>query len=99
MTAAGSGEYPRLSTLIDVYFGEEFSIWGDTIPEIIASYKRERDDSTCASVVREIDDFIHAHASDLDEAFSNVYGFYLDPEPWGHTAFSFLDEVRRLLTE
>lgn len=91
--------YPELSELIDVYFGEEFAIWGDTIPEIIASYRRERGDLTCASVAREIDGFIHAHASNLDEAFRNVYGFYIDPKPWGHTAFSFLNEVRRLLME
>ncbi|WP_316251705.1 contact-dependent growth inhibition system immunity protein [Paraburkholderia sp. UCT2] len=43
--------------------------------------------------------FMNEHPSDLDSAFERDYGAGIDPNLWGHTTASFLDELKRLLSE
>lgn len=92
-------EYPELSQLFGVYLNQDFDIWGDTIPAIVACYKRDSPIADHKLMLAEIERFQKSHPHDLDIAFDKTYGHEFSPEPWGHTTASFLDELKRLLSE
>ncbi|MBB5412182.1 hypothetical protein HDG34_006153 [Paraburkholderia sp. HC6.4b] len=91
--------YPNLDFLIHGYFNEDFDLWGNNVQEIVTCFKKESDETLHKLVVDEIDRFASDHSANLDGYFEEIYGLYVDPEPWGHTTASFLDEVKRLLRE
>jgi len=91
--------YPNLDFLIHGYFNEDFDLWGDNVPEIVSCFKKESDKSLHQLIIDEIDRFKLDHVVNLNENFEEIYGLYVDPEPWGYTTVSFLDELKRLLSE
>ena len=91
--------YPGLSHLIAAYFNEDFDIWCYNIYEIFSCYKAESDEECWREIVAEIERFKCEHAGNLDGDFEELYGLYVDPAPWGHTTTSFLNELKRLLSE
>ncbi|MBN3805260.1 hypothetical protein GXB81_19720 [Paraburkholderia sp. Ac-20336] len=91
--------YPNLDFLIHSYFNEDFDLWGDNVPEIVSCFKKESDKALHKLVMEEIDRFKSDHSGNLNENFDAIYGLYVDPEPWGYTIASFLDELKRLLSE
>jgi hypothetical protein len=90
-------EYPELNQLFGVYLNQDFDLWGESIQEIVACYKRDSPVADHKSMVKEIDKFRAMHPHDLDEAFDSLYGHEFLPEPWGYTTDSFLKELQRLL--
>ncbi|MFT4065331.1 contact-dependent growth inhibition system immunity protein [Paraburkholderia sp.] len=84
--------------IFTVYFGQDFDLFGDTVPEIVSCYRRDESHRR-EDLIREIGSFIGEHPKDLDAAFERDYGSAFDPESWGHTTASFLDELKRLLSE
>ncbi|WP_084170397.1 contact-dependent growth inhibition system immunity protein [Paraburkholderia ferrariae] len=94
-----ANEYPELSNFIQIYFGEDFALWGNTIEEILALYRSESDPASRSILRNEIDRFCRDNSRDLDASFEAAYGLFLDPTLWGHTTASFLDEIRRFLGE
>lgn len=82
--------------LFNTYFGQDFDLFGETVLEIVACYKKD-----CPydyeNLVREIDSFRSEHPNDLDSAFEKDYGHDFDPVLWGYTTASFLEELKRLL--
>ncbi|SMG21798.1 contact-dependent growth inhibition system immunity protein [Paraburkholderia susongensis] len=92
-------QYPGLTEFIQVYFGEDFALWGNTMADILALYRSESNPAERSTLVSEIDRFRRDNASDLDAAFEAAYGLCLDPPLWGHTTASFLDELKRLLSD
>jgi hypothetical protein len=94
-----SDRYPRMYELFGAYFNQDSDLWGDTIPEIISCYKNDSPIEYQREIINEINSFINEHPSDLDSAFERDYGSGFDPHLWGHTAASFLDELKRLLSE
>lgn len=90
---------PNLDQLMWGYFNEDFDIWGETVPEIVSKYKEGVTQSTMSAVVKEIEEFVSSNSEDLDSQFAIAYGAQFNPEPWGHTTASFLNELKRLLSE
>lgn len=97
MHSEGVALSPELDQLMSVYFGEDFDLWGDTVEEIINKYNETLDPAQRCGIVKKIDAFKLTHPHNLDDAFSREYGKYFDPEPWGYTTASFLEELKRLL--
>ena len=91
--------YPHLDLLIHGYFNEDFDLWGDNVEEIVSCFKNESDQALHKLVIEDIDRFERDHSANLDGSFAEVYGLYVDPEPWGHTTASFFEELKRLLKE
>ncbi|WP_368623468.1 contact-dependent growth inhibition system immunity protein [Paraburkholderia sp. BR13444] len=91
--------YPELNQLFGVYLNQDFDIWGETIPDIVACYKRDSPVADHQSMLAEIERFEKEHQHDLDVAFDQMYGHEFSPVPWGHTTASFLEELKRLLSE
>ncbi|MCC8396600.1 hypothetical protein LJ656_28835 [Paraburkholderia sp. MMS20-SJTR3] len=94
-----STRYPKMYQLFGAYLNQDCKIWGDTIPEIISSYKRDCPRESHLEMIREIDSFIGEHPDDLDTAFETDYGHDFDPQLWEYTTASFLEELKRLLRE
>lgn len=92
-------KYPELSNFIHNYFGEDFDLWGGAIEEIFALYRSESDSAARSTLENEIDNFRRDNSRDLDASFKAAYGLSFNPVPWGHTTASFLDELKRLLSE
>ncbi|SDQ32238.1 contact-dependent growth inhibition system immunity protein [Paraburkholderia tuberum] len=95
---SSSERYPAMDHLMRTYFGQDFDLFGETVPEIVACYKQDSPHDY-ANLVREIDSFRTEHSHDLAIAFDQMYGRGFSPEPWGYTVASFLDEIQRLLNE
>jgi len=92
-------KYPELSAFIHNYFGEDAELWGNTIEGIFALYRSESEPAAHSALESEIDAFRRDHPRDLDASFKAAYGFFFDPAPWRHTTASFLDELKRLLSQ
>ncbi|MCC8392407.1 hypothetical protein LJ656_07380 [Paraburkholderia sp. MMS20-SJTR3] len=90
--------YPAMNHLFNMYFGQDFDLFGDSIPEIVACFKRDCH-SHYQNVLREIHAFRSEHPNDLAVAFEKTYLRAFSPEPEGYTTVSFLAEVERLLRE
>lgn len=92
-----SERYPRMGLIFGVHFGQDFDLFGNTIPEIVSSYKN--DCPEYRNLPRELDAFTAEHPDDLDAAFKEDFGSGFDPKLWGHTTASFFEEIKRLLRE
>lgn len=81
--------YPEMDRIFSIYFGQDFDLFGEAVPEIVVCYKR---DSLYQykNMVHEIDSFRNEHPHDLDAAFDQIYGGGFSPEPWGYTAALYL---------
>ncbi|NML31678.1 hypothetical protein HHL14_12625 [Paraburkholderia sp. G-4-1-8] len=95
---SSSKHYPSMDHLMITYFGQDFDLFGETVPEIVACYEKDSPYSY-ANLIYEIDAFRNEHPNDLTIAFNQKYGSGFSPEPWGYTTASFLDEVQRLLRD
>jgi len=93
-----SKRHPAMDHLFTTYFGQDFDLFGETVPEIVACYKRDSP-YDYENLIREINSFRTEHPHDLTIAFDQIYGHGFSPEPWGYTTASLLDEIQRLLSE
>jgi len=89
----------ELDQFISIYFGEDSDLFGNTIPEIIADYIGCSTPSDREKLIAQIDDFLARHPHDLDEVFDNTWAPQFSVRLWGHTARSFLDQVKNLLRQ
>ncbi|MBB5468041.1 hypothetical protein OKW30_002545 [Paraburkholderia sp. Clong3] len=94
-----SERYPKLYQLFGAYLNQDSDLWGETIPEIVSCYRRDCPRESHLEMIHEIDSFINEHPDDLDSAFETDYGQDFDPELWGYTTTSFLEELKRLLSD
>jgi hypothetical protein len=93
-----SERYPAMEHIFNTYFGQDFDLFGATVAEIVACYKKDSPYDH-ENLVREIDSFRVEHPHDLAIAFDQTYGHGFSPGPWGYTTALFLDETQRLLSE
>lgn len=94
-----SDRYPRMYELFGAYFNQDFDLWGDTIHEIASSYKMDSPPDYHREIINEINSFMDEHPNDLDSAFERDYGPGFNPELWGHTTASFLEELKRIFRD
>ncbi len=84
--------------IFSVYFGQDFDLFGETVPEIVACYKKDSP-YDYENLIREIDTFRSEHPDNLDAVFKQLFRRGFRPEGLGYTTASFLDEIQRLLSE
>ncbi|WP_293773003.1 contact-dependent growth inhibition system immunity protein [uncultured Pantoea sp.] len=91
-----------LDQLVFGYFNQDADIINDgedTIEGIIRLYKKSAPDWMLNDLIEEVDEFIAAYGSDVEEAFRQRYEFDFSPELWETTAREFLMTVRKLSSE
>ena len=92
-----NGKYENLEQLSVSRFHEDYSLYGDSLPALVRSYAEKVSARDRVATISDIERFRRDHRRDIDAAFDVAYGRYCDPVLWGHTAASFLDELKRLL--
>jgi hypothetical protein len=92
-------KYGELTGLIRSRFHEDFDLFGNTVEELVVSYTAEMSKSDIDALVSDIDAFKADYSETLDAEFNERFGRQFDPALWGYTTASFLDEVKRLLSE
>ncbi|KAB0635779.1 contact-dependent growth inhibition system immunity protein [Burkholderia latens] len=90
-------KHVELDQFISIYFGQDFDLFGNTIPEIVADYVSSSTEAERKKLLFDIDEFISLHPTDMEDAFENQFGKWFGVDLWGHTAKSFLEEIKRLL--
>ncbi|MGF6411711.1 contact-dependent growth inhibition system immunity protein [Paraburkholderia sp. MM5482-R1] len=93
-----SERYPAMEHIFNVYFGQDFDLFGENVQEIVACYRKDSP-YDYENLIREIDSFRSEHPSDLDATFKQVFRRGFRPEGGGYTTASFLDEIQRVLSE
>jgi hypothetical protein len=91
--------YPQFHTLFGAYLNQDSDLWGDTLEEVVFCFKRDSAPQEIADTLLEIEKFKKETGENLDEKFYAAYGFDFNPVLWGYTTASFLDELKRLLSE
>ena len=65
----------------------------------MASYTEAMPGSYIDAIVSDIGSFKADHAETLDAEFQKRFGRQFDPVLWAYTTLSFLDELKRLLSD
>ncbi|MDF0604183.1 contact-dependent growth inhibition system immunity protein [Neisseriaceae bacterium TC5R-5] len=93
--------YPYLYLLFGWYLMQDYDLFGNTLEEIVASYKsRQLTPETSKAAIQEVNDFISRHPNDLDEYFNALYGFTFDPVLWGYKdTVTFFAHLKTLLAK
>ncbi|WP_313159732.1 contact-dependent growth inhibition system immunity protein [Mixta calida] len=88
-------KYSSLRTMIVVFFGQDFDIFGETIEEIMRSYKYDYHDADVVSGLKnEISEMLKTEDdSELIARMELLAENQFDPELWGETWRSFLLRV------
>jgi len=90
--------YPQFYVLFGGYLNHDSDLWGDTLQDVVACYKRDSSPEEIAGALSEIDKFKKEARESLDAKFHETYGLNFNPVLWGYTTTSFLDELKRLLS-
>lgn len=88
--------YPRLSSVIKIYFGQDYDLFGDSLEKLMNCAV---DDSSPEEIRQLRDDIVHFfenHKDDLDAVFDKAYEFDFDPKLWDTTTNSFLRQLDHL---
>ncbi len=88
--------YPEMQQFV-MYFGQDYSIWGETIEAIVKSFKNDCSAEVISLLLDEMRRLIKNHPNDLDYVFDLLSEGDFDVSLWGHTAKSFLVKVEHLM--
>jgi len=97
---AGEKEFPHLWTLMGGMFHQHFDIFGNTLEEIIGSFKQDTDPEVWAQTRRDIERFLSERPGDknLAEDFERMFAPQVITEGWdGMTTRQWLIRVSELL--
>jgi len=97
---AGEKEFPHLWTLMGGTFHQDFDINGNTLEEIVGSFKRETDPEVWALTRRDIERFLAERPNDkqMIEDFEQMFVPQVITEGWGGmTTRQWLIRVSELL--
>ena len=86
-------DYSALADLIGAWFHQDYDIEGETIPEIIATFRAVTTPAERALVSTDIARFIAEHPRDLDEAFENTFRPGVIPSAFSGSTRRFLDDI------
>ncbi|EDZ98811.1 hypothetical protein BH160DRAFT_5872 [Burkholderia sp. H160] len=91
--------YPQFYVLFGGYLNQDSDLWGNNLEEVVSCYKRDSSPEEIAEALCEIEKFKKEAGESLDKKFYETYGFNFNPILLGYTTISFLEELKRLLSE
>jgi hypothetical protein len=92
-------EYPNLRLLFDGYLNQDYDLYGATYADVVRAYRSEIDEGMRLEAIAEVERFQARHQLDLARAFEANFEREISNTSRGYTAQSFLDELKRLLSE
>jgi hypothetical protein len=91
-------EYSHLDTLIGGWFHEDYSIDGETLEQIIASYKKVYSVEEWRNARADIERFLQGRDDNqLKEDFDRLFQPGVDPEAWDISTRQWLLRIAELL--
>lgn len=84
----------NLGTLVRV-FGQDYDLFGESVEEILASYRETENTATVRKTVDEARALLAQYPGEqqLELAVAELADGEFAPAPWGYTARSFLEKV------
>lgn len=86
--------YKNIETLIRVFFGQDYDLFGETVEEIADSYLEVESSGTVMKVYQEADKLLSLNDRVLTELFETLCQGEFCPELWGETVRSFLEKIK-----
>lgn len=85
----------NLGTLVRVFFGQDSDLFGESVDEILESYRNTENAATVQKTVVEAEILLDLHPGEqqLKIAFAKVAEGEFSPKPWGLTERTFLEKV------
>lgn len=91
--------YKNTGTLIRIFFGQDYDLFGETIKEVLESYLETEKLNTATKVCQEVDDLLLLNESALTETFDAISQGEFSPDSWDETVRSFLAKIKSHLSE
>ncbi|MEN4830909.1 contact-dependent growth inhibition system immunity protein [Pantoea vagans] len=89
--------YKNIGTLIRVFFGQDYDLFGETVEEVLDSYLETENSKTAEKVCQEAEYLLSLNDQALIEAFQSISQGEFNPEPWGETVRTFLEKINSYL--
>ncbi|GME43451.1 MULTISPECIES: contact-dependent growth inhibition system immunity protein [unclassified Pantoea] len=89
--------YKNIGTLIRVFFGQDYDLFGETVEEVLNSYLETENPKTAEKVCHEAEYLLSLNDQELIEAFQSISQGEFNPEPWGETVRTFLEKIKNHL--
>lgn len=89
--------YKNIGTLIRVFFGQDYDLFGETVEEVLDSYLETENPKTAEKVCQEAEYLLSLNDQVLIEAFQSISQGEFNPEPWGETVRTFLEKINNYL--
>ncbi len=91
--------YSHLASFLGAWFNQDFDLFGSTIEEIVAEFKRSATPGEAAVICRDIDQFLHDHGAAAGRGFAEAFEIDVDPLGFAPTIQAFLLTIREQLNE
>ncbi|WP_337025109.1 contact-dependent growth inhibition system immunity protein [Pantoea anthophila] len=88
----------NIGTLIRVFFGQDYDLFGETVEEVLDSYLETENLKTAGKVCLEAECLLSLNEQSLTETFESISQGEFYPEPWGETERSFLEKIKNYLS-
>ncbi|TPE19426.1 hypothetical protein FJP62_05150 [Pantoea vagans] len=88
----------NIGTLIRVFFGQDYDLFGETVEEVLDSYLETENLKTAGKVCLEAEYLLSLNEQSLTETFESISQGEFNPEPWGETERSFLEKIKNYLS-
>lgn len=89
--------YKNIGTLIRVFFGQDYDLFGETVEEVLDSYLETENPKTAEKACQEAEYLLSLNDQALIEAFQSISQGEFNPEPWGETVRTFLEKINNYL--
>ncbi|WP_067704980.1 contact-dependent growth inhibition system immunity protein [Erwinia sp. ErVv1] len=86
--------YKNIGTLIRVFFGQDYDLFGETVEEVLDSYLETENQKTAEKVCQEAENLLLLNDEALTEEFETISQREFYPEPWGETVRTFLEKIK-----
>ncbi|WP_033852526.1 contact-dependent growth inhibition system immunity protein [Yersinia wautersii] len=85
----------HLGTLVRVFFGQDYDLFGEGIDEILASYRNTENQQTIQKTIDEANMLLTAYPEEkeLELEFADLAEGEFSPASWGYNVQSFLEKV------
>ncbi|AJJ03021.1 hypothetical protein BZ21_3125 [Yersinia pseudotuberculosis] len=85
----------HLGTLVRVFFGQDYDLFGEGVDEILASYRNTENQQTIQKTIDEANMLLTAYPEEkeLELEFADLAEGEFSPASWGYNVQSFLEKV------
>jgi hypothetical protein len=92
-------DYPNLQLLVDAYLNQDYDLHGETIADVLRVYRDDLNEEMRRAAVAEVEEWSFAHRQDMASAFESFFEREISVTSHGYKAQSFLDELKRVLSQ